>query len=225
MKTYVVDQTDHGYLAEALGKNGFTKAKSYKEADLVWFTGGCDIEPKWYNEEPIKHGFNSWTAPSRDRFEFALLKEAVADGKFVFGVCRGLQLLNIFNGGSLYQDVSNHMGNHEIRDFQTGKSLRVNSVHHQACRPGPGAVVVCGNALSVRKRSQALDWSRPARASLPSAFIGGLPRVFIEGHEIDVEGLWYPQTKCLGLQSHPEYDDTTNTTNYAFELLNRYKVR
>jgi putative glutamine amidotransferase len=217
MKTYVVDQTDYGYLAEALGKNGFIKAKSYKEADLIWFTGGSDIEPKWYNEKPIQHGYNSWVAPSRDRFEFALLKEAVADGKFVFGVCRGLQLLNIFNGGSLYQDVSNHMGHHDVRDFKTGKSISVNSVHHQACRPGKDAVVVCGNALSSKKRSQSLEWSRLIRTPLPDTFQ--------EGHDVDIEGLWYPKTKCLGLQSHPEYDDATNTTNYAFELLNRYGAR
>ena len=72
--------------------------------DKIVLTGGADVSPYLYGEEPnAKLGT---TDPIRDRFELATIKAALEANKPILGVCRGLQLLNVYFGGSLYQDLS-----------------------------------------------------------------------------------------------------------------------
>ena len=65
--------------------------------------GGADVWPGSYGETPLK---DAWKGDrNRDEYEIALVKAFVAAGKPVFGICRGLQLINVAFGGSLYQDI------------------------------------------------------------------------------------------------------------------------
>jgi putative glutamine amidotransferase len=65
--------------------------------------GGADVWPGSYGETPLK---DAWTGDrNRDEYEIALVHAFVAAGKPVFGICRGLQLINVAFGGSLYQDI------------------------------------------------------------------------------------------------------------------------
>lgn len=127
-------------------------AASYLDLfDGIIFAGGADVDPTFFNEEPhLKLGP---TYLKRDRFEVALLKEAVAADKAIMGICRGMQLINIALGGSVYQDLSEdprqtlknsqdapgNLPSHHInvapesRLFKlTGRRAYVNSRHHQA---------------------------------------------------------------------------------------------
>ena len=71
--------------------------------DGFLFTGGADIEPKHYGEE--KHE-NCWIVePARDRLEMAVMRKAMRSDKPIFGICRGMQMLNVVMGGALYQDL------------------------------------------------------------------------------------------------------------------------
>lgn len=129
-------------------------AKEYVDkVDAIVLTGGADVNPLLYGEEPIlKIGRID---PRRDDFELALIKEAWKQKKPILGLCRGLQLLNVAFGGTLYQDLSYYSGlevNHvqpTYWDFPThsikideeslvGKSLGtstvINSYHHQAVK-------------------------------------------------------------------------------------------
>jgi putative glutamine amidotransferase len=111
------------------------------KVDLLILTGGSDISPERYREAPNgSTGIDS----ERDEREFNILREVLAknpDAK-VLGVCRGMQLLNVFFGGSLYQDIDSvgklHHGVHEIDWKLDEHPLRwlekVNSLHHQAVR-------------------------------------------------------------------------------------------
>ncbi|UUX34066.1 gamma-glutamyl-gamma-aminobutyrate hydrolase family protein [Fundicoccus culcitae] len=72
--------------------------------DALILTGGEDVSPMLYGEEPRK--VIGRTSPMRDEFEIALFKEAVHQKKPILGVCRGLQLINVVLGGTLYQDLS-----------------------------------------------------------------------------------------------------------------------
>ena len=66
--------------------------------------GGADVWPGSYGETPIQP---QWSGDRvRDEYEIALVRAFAAAGKPVFGVCRGLQLINVAYGGSLYQDIS-----------------------------------------------------------------------------------------------------------------------
>lgn len=99
--------------------------------------GGSDIEPARYGQ-PNVAARNPH--PERDEMESRLIEEALALGMPVFGICRGLQMLNVAFGGSLMQDIGETHTNvrHGIV-FQPGSQLAaiaqpetVNSRHHQA---------------------------------------------------------------------------------------------
>lgn len=69
--------------------------------DGLVMTGGHDVNPECYGESD-RYG-NLHCCDGRDEMEFALLERAVASDKPVLGICRGLQIMNVFCGGTLYQ--------------------------------------------------------------------------------------------------------------------------
>lgn len=71
--------------------------------DGLLMTGGHDVEPRQYGEEPRFD--NVVPNAERDTMELALLRLALAHDKPVFGICRGLQIMNVVCGGTLYQDL------------------------------------------------------------------------------------------------------------------------
>jgi len=89
-------------------------------ADGFLFSGGDDIHPRYYGEEPLADMVIS--PDERTEFETALLREAMQLRKPVLGVCLGAQLINIVLEGSLYQDIPsqvpnplNHRDQHNIK--------------------------------------------------------------------------------------------------------------
>lgn len=117
--------------------------------------GGADVWPGSYGEAPLQE---RWSGDRvRDEYDMALVRAFTAAGKPIFGVCRGLQLLNVAFGGTLYQDIGTQLpeaGLHRCAtaydhnfhhiEFVTGTRLaglypgveqaRVNSIHHQAIK-------------------------------------------------------------------------------------------
>jgi len=123
--------------------------------DGIIFTGGEDFDPSYYNERPIPQ--MGKINAHRDEFDIKLLHLAVEQGVPVLGICRGLQLINIAYGGSLYQDLSAQYHDNSIRhrqrqpkedashsvlveentvfaDIVKDRMLMVNSSHHQAIK-------------------------------------------------------------------------------------------
>jgi putative glutamine amidotransferase len=144
----------------------------YEELDGGFLPGGADIDPATYGRDP--HPLCDKTDPARDRVEVALARWALADGKPVLGVCRGMQLINVAAGGSLYQDLAEQLPGalkhdyfpfagqgftrdylaHEVtvaegtrlaRTFGAG-ALRVNSMHHQGVRELGAGLVATAHA-------------------------------------------------------------------------------
>jgi putative glutamine amidotransferase len=130
--------------------------------DGLLLIGGGDVDPAAYGAVP--HPRNGPVNAARDRAETALLREALALGLPVLGVCRGLQLLNVVLGGSLHQhvpDVVGHEGHaggdgvftrHDVHLHPRSglaralrrTTMNVASLHHQAIdRLGTG-LVACG---------------------------------------------------------------------------------
>ena len=72
--------------------------------DGLILQGGADIDPKVYGEARSEHVGR--TDPVRDAFELELLRAFAAADKPVFGICRGMQLINVAYGGTLYQDLA-----------------------------------------------------------------------------------------------------------------------
>ena len=121
----------------------------------IIFTGGEDISPLVYNEDPLKEV--ECIIEERDRFELELFKEVYEKQIPILGICRGLQLINIALGGNLYQDInfqipnsyghapkntSRHNLYHSVKiekdsklfDIFKTEDLKVNSFHHQSIK-------------------------------------------------------------------------------------------
>lgn len=71
--------------------------------DALLLTGGYDVSPFFYDEEP-QRGLET-VRPERDIYELKLIEFAKKSGKPILGICRGLQILNVALGGTLYQDI------------------------------------------------------------------------------------------------------------------------
>lgn len=75
--------------------------------DGLVLSGGQDVHPHHYGEEPSQH--LGTVCLQRDDYELGLIRTAHAKKKPILGICRGLQLMNVAFGGSLYQDISQAM--------------------------------------------------------------------------------------------------------------------
>ncbi len=123
-------------------------------ADALLLTGGADVDPVRFGEAAMpKCGKpDAW----RDALELAYAKAFLAAKKPILGICRGMQVLNVALGGTLYQDIPTQLGFehpggslHEIEaadgsllEKLFGKRFTVNSYHHQCVRDlAPGCVV------------------------------------------------------------------------------------
>lgn len=129
--------------------------------DGLVLTGGGDVDPQMYGEDPILNMGS--IDPKRDHFELEITRWALGIGKPVLAICRGHQVLNVAAGGTLYQDIPSqikgsikHRGkapayypSHKVRVQEGSKlhgmfekaELGVNSFHHQAVKDlGEGLV-------------------------------------------------------------------------------------
>ena len=77
-----------------------------EKCDGVIFSGGEDLQPGLYGkpEYVAEYGLKE-IIPERDRFEYQVLEKAFDLGKPVLGICRGLQLINVYLGGTLVPDI------------------------------------------------------------------------------------------------------------------------
>ena len=78
-------------------------ARSLVGLDGLMLSGGCDVDPKQYGQDPAPE--TQKPNPARDRMEMGLLGEALDRDLPVLGICRGLQLLNVYKGGTLLQHL------------------------------------------------------------------------------------------------------------------------
>lgn len=73
------------------------------QIDGLVLSGGVDVNPLSYDEEPLQN--QGAILPERDEFEIELVRATIDAGKPVFAICRGMHILNIAYGGTLYQDI------------------------------------------------------------------------------------------------------------------------
>lgn len=155
MARYVMRSGAFAFLLPSLAPGGAVGLEAVVDRmDGLVLQGGSDCAPQSYGEEPLDP---RWSGDRiRDDYERALVEEFMRQGKPVLGICRGVQLLNVAFGGTLYQDIGTQCPgalvhrdwaiydtNHHDVDVAQGTLLaqiyepgrhRINSVHHQAIK-------------------------------------------------------------------------------------------
>ncbi|MEO6023790.1 MAG: type 1 glutamine amidotransferase [Burkholderiales bacterium] len=181
-------------------QNSQIKLTDYaRELDGLVLQGGSDLSPASYGETAMKP---EWSGDKiRDEYEIELTQSFMAKKKPVLGICRGVQLINVAMGGSLFQDIKTQRPEaqshrdavlydqtfHEV-EFVPNSGLaklypgitsgKINTVHHQAPKDiGTGLIVEA--------------WSTPDR--IPEAL------------------RWSGDSYVFGVQWHPEFQDPART--------------
>ncbi len=157
--------------------------------DGLLLPGGADVNPEMYGESPTE----KCGKPNalRDTAESEMFKEFIKTGKPVLAICRGFQLINVLQGGSLYQDIKAEQSckhsdflsrarhthtvslkeNTRLYELFGSAEINVNSIHHQA-------VKVLGKGLKA---------------------VAVSPDGYTEAFEMENYGF------CVGVQWHPEH--------------------
>lgn len=188
------------FMIPAPGENSPIKLNDYaRELDGLVLQGGSDLSPTSYGEIPMKR---EWSGDKiRDDYEIELTRAFMKNNKPVLGICRGVQLINVAMGGSLFQDIATqHPGEQHHRDgelydqafhevelvpnsglaklYPGTTRAKINTVHHQAPKD-------IGKDLAVEA------WSVPDRIA---------------------EALrWQGDGYVFGVQWHPEFQDPERT--------------
>lgn len=156
------------------------------EMSAILLSNGNDVGPL-FKDEPNRKINNS--SAERDATEHKIISFAVKHSIPVFGVCRGMQLLNTYFGGGLVRDLTSICGNQDIH---------VNSRHEVKIVDSEWqGQLGMENAFTNSYHRQAVTLSTLSDQLLPFA---------LADKEI-VEGLYHPDLPIIGIQWHPERDN------------------
>lgn len=152
---------------------------------LVVFTGGPDVIPDLYGDT-YPRGICRCDK-RRDREEVGIYRFAHQKGIKMVGICRGMQFLNVMNGGKLIHDLNGHgSGAHKIMTRDRDEPFLVNSFHHQMSIP--------------HEDTHILAWSH---VKLSKDYIGDKDEV-VDYRGPEVEAIYVVASGCVGVQWHPE---------------------
>jgi len=207
MKLYQVTMSDDRLPHPEFGGEWHNVSDPDK-ADLIVFWGGEDVNPKMYGEHPNKF-VGATTGNGRDQREEAIYRRAVANKQPILGICRGSQFVTVMNGGKLLQHVDGHANGREHLVFDIhGNKYAATSTHHQMMYP-----FECGK-----------DFVLVAWAYQANCYVDQFNKVhgFPDGWK-DVETVWYPDTRTLAVQGHPEYHpDGTEFRRAVSQYMNEF---
>ena len=178
---------------------------NFNDADIIMFTGGEDVSPVIYREPA---NIRTYSNENRDIYEMGFFNRAVTEKKHILGICRGAQFLCAMSGGRLVQHQENPHHIHQITTSE-GHSIPITSTHHQAMYP--------------------YDMKEEHYEVL--AYTNNISKIHQDGHgkEIsdtpfnEVEICYFPVTKALGIQGHPEnMDIRSDGVKYFQQLLTKF---
>jgi len=180
------------------------------------FSGGRDIHPSLYSRRAADVGlsddemttrFKLEIDDARDAYELPLACRALSDGLAVFGICRGMQVLNVAAGGSLVPDIALGISSSVLHRSGTEGSP---AVHPFRFEPGARFAEIVGGRSDVLN---SYHHQGVTDAELAPAF-----RASAYAEDGIIEALEHPSYPfCVAVQFHPEKDD-------ASEVLERFAV-
>jgi putative glutamine amidotransferase len=201
---YLAAVRRHGAEAIALDARTPTEARhdALRTMDGLLLSGGADLDPRRYSE-PMAGALD--VEPDRDELEAAAWAAAQERQIPVLGICRGIQAINVFSGGSLLQHVEGHAGH----GWGTGPA----TMHALRLEPGTrlAAVLAPAETLEVNAyHHQGIRERDLAPGLRAAAWADSAAGLLVEGLEGTGERF------VVGVQCHPE---RTESTPEAFERL------
>lgn len=176
--------------------------------DGLILTGGKDVNPLWYQEDP--HQALGEVDPLRDAYELTLLKLASDRNVPILGICRGEQLINVAFGGTLYQDIpSQRAGKPAIKHVQKMPGQYISHTVTVTPQSQLAAIIGAGKQGVNSFHHQAVKDIAPGFRAVAYA-----PDSIVEAIEA------WPERPVLGVQWHPEVlvdgPDSTMLKLFAF---------
>ena len=162
--------------------------------DGLILAGGRDVDPVTYGEEP--HPETDESRPERDHFELALATRAMERDMPFLGICRGMQVMNVARGGTLVQDLPEHLGHQDHR----------RSARHVRWQRPPRAPRRRARWPRARPARSSTARSRTTTRASATSATGSQVSGWSSDDELP-EALEDPERRfALGVQWHPEAD-------------------
>ena len=208
--TYVEFVRKSGAIPILIPTNASDEELAYyaETLDAIVFTGGVDVHPSFYGQ-PQKQGLGD-VEIDRDRNDLRLLAWSFENKLPIFAVCRGLQILNVYLGGTLYQDT--RYMNTDITHQQQGRGILAHAV---TATEGSVLYEIFGKQTEFMVNShhhQAIDELAPKLAATLLS-----PDGIVEGVELKSDDYL-----VVGTQFHPEIFHATNEHFYLKNSLQNF---
>jgi putative glutamine amidotransferase len=193
-----------------------TLREIYERLDGILIPGGVDLDPATFGEE--RHPKLGAIDPARDRVELQLTRWAVEDKKPVLGLCRGIQVINVSLGGTLYQDIADQVPAAIKHDyFPTAGFERDHIAHEVALAPGSRLQTAMERSTIKVNSMHHQGIKDLASALVPSAVA---PDGLVEAVEHGSDHF------LVGVQWHPEVFEMTDPhTRHLFSEFVRQAVK
>ena len=165
----------------------------YSRLDGILFAGGNDINPRLYGQEPYAETVDFSVA--RDQTEVQLMKLALKDQKPILAICRGMQLLNVVCGGTLYQHIKTDLPFASDHEISTHRKTLVDLAHQLSVEPTSKlASIINSDKIFANTHHHQVVRQLAEGLSISARSEDGL----IEAIEGDASGY------TIGVQCHPE---------------------
>lgn len=179
---------------------GHDVVHAIEDADFACFTGGEDVSPSLYSHPIHPTTYFSEARDVREKEAFEVLQSR---GIPSVGICRGAQFLNVMSGGAMYQDCTEHTKPHNLLCNETGEVVLVTSTHHQMMKPSNNAIIIA----TASEGGERTFWN------------GG--EWVKETSKEDIEVVYYPETRALCFQPHPEMMPNSRHFKPMYEYFKR----
>ncbi len=164
----------------------------YERLDGIVFTGGGDIEIRIF--DGLDHPKVGGVDPERDALELPLLRAAAEDGKPFLGICRGLQVVNVALGGTLFTDIADQLPGAARHDWHEGFP-RTHLAHAVRVEQGSLLADIWGEPVAQVNslHHQGIKDLAPALKAVACAPDGLVEAVELPGHPFGLAVQWHPE--------------------------------
>ncbi len=177
--------------------------------DGVLFTGGADVSPHLYGEDP--HSASGPFQPLRDAVEVSFAHKVLATDKPVMAICRGAQLLNAVLGGTLYQDIPSVLStdlSHRQSEPKTSPSHGIEIIENTPLFSLIGKACMCGNSFhhqAIKTLGRGLSVMARAADGIVEA-VYATDRPYLRAYQ------WHPERLCrIDGDNRKLFDDFIHT--------------